>query len=160
MLLSMADHFARPENQPRFTMLFVAFGGEEAGLVGSTYFASKAPVVPLANIRFLLNLDLMSNGSEGIMAVAGNENPIELQVLRGLNDTLQAVKEVKSRPNAANSDHYPFVSRGVKGIFIYTMGGPPHYHDVNDTFANMEFQRYSEIRALLIRFLSELMQAQ
>ena len=138
-------------------MLFVAFGAEEAGLLGSTHFASKDPLVPLSNIAFLLNIDLMANGADGITAVAGADFPEHLEILRQQNTALSAVKEVKSRSNAPNSDHYPFISRGVKGMFIYTMGGPPHYHDVNDTYEAMEFQRYSETRELMRSFLDKLM---
>jgi aminopeptidase YwaD len=64
---------------------------------------------------------------------------------------------VKGRRNAPNSDHYPFVERGVKGMFIYTLGGPPHYHDVHDTYAHMEFQRYVQVRELMRGFLDALM---
>lgn len=157
MLLSLAQHYARPENQPPYTMLFIAFSGEEAGLIGSTHYAAKEPLAPLRNTAFLLNLDLMANGADGITAVAGLDFPSHFARLQALNTELQAVKEVKGRRNAPNSDHYPFVERGVKGMFIYTLGGPPHYHDVNDTYEHMEFQRYAEVRELLRKYLDGLM---
>lgn len=157
MLLSLARHYARPENRPAYSMVFIAFSGEEAGLIGSTHYAGKEPLVPLANTAFILNLDLMANGADGITAVAGLDFPTQFAQLQALNTELGAVKEVKGRRNAPNSDHYPFIERGVKGMFIYTLGGPPHYHDVNDTYEHMEFQRYAEVRELMRRFLDGLM---
>lgn len=153
MLISMAEHFSRPENRPEFTMLFIAFTGEEAGLIGSRQYVEKNPLFPLAKTKFILNLDLMANGDEGIMAVAGLDYPADFAQLQALNTELNAVPIVKGRPNAPNSDHYWFVKNGVKGMFIFTLGGPPHYHDVNDTFEEMRFSKYVEVRNLLIAFL-------
>jgi aminopeptidase YwaD len=153
MMLSMAEHFSKPENRPAFTMLFIGFTGEEAGLIGSRQYVEKTPLLPLANTKFILNLDLMANGDEGIMAVCGLDYPNDFAELQALNTMLGAVPIVKGRVNAPNSDHYWFVKNGVKGMFIYTLGGPPHYHDVNDTFVEMRFSKYLEVRNLLIAFL-------
>jgi aminopeptidase YwaD len=153
MMLSMAEHFSKPENRPAFTMLFIGFTGEEAGLIGSRQYVEKTPLLPLANTKFILNLDLMANGDEGIMAVCGLDYPNDFAELQALNTMLGAVPIVKGRVNAPNSDHYWFVKNGVKGMFIYTLGGPPHYHDVNDTFEEMRFSKYLEVRNLLIAFL-------
>lgn len=154
MLLSMAEHYSKLENRPPYTMLFIAFTGEEAGLVGSLYYATKSPLYPLAKTKFILNLDLMANGDEGITAVAGLDYPTDFAALQALNTELNAVPVVKGRTNAPNSDHYWFVKNGVKGMFVYTLGGPPHYHDVNDTFEEMRFSKYVEVRGLLIAFLN------
>lgn len=153
MLISTAYHYARRENQPPYSILFIAFTGEEAGLVGSRQYVEKSPLFPLAKTKFILNMDLMANGDEGITAVAGLDYPTDFAQLQAINDSLKAVPIVKGRANAPNSDHYWFVKNGVKGMFIYTMGGPPHYHDVHDTYEEMRFSKYTEVRNLLIHFL-------
>ncbi len=155
MLLSMAEHFVQEAHRPEKNMLFIAFGGEEVGLVGSQYYVMNQPVVPLEKISFLLNLDLMGNGSEGIMAVGGKDFPALFDQLSQANDELQAVPAVRARPNAPNSDHYWFLEEGVEGFFIYTLGGPPHYHDVHDTSDHLELSKYVEVRALLLHFLAK-----
>ncbi|MCB9236071.1 MAG: M28 family peptidase [Bacteroidia bacterium] len=156
MLLSLARFYAKPENQPDYSMVFIAFGGEEAGLVGSKHFVEQDPIIPLEKIRFLLNLDLMGNGDEGIVAVAGKEFEAEFNLLQQVNEALNAVPLVRARKNAPNSDHYWFVEKGVRGFFVYTLGGPPHYHDVYDTPEELKFSKYVEIRKLFIEFLSKL----
>lgn len=155
MMLSMMDHFSMEGNRPEKNLLFIAFGAEEVGLIGSRFYAYQQPVVPLSEMDFLLNLDLMGNGVDGIMAVGGKTFPDIYDQLVSLNDELEAVPKVRARPNAPNSDHYWFLERGVKGFFIYTLGGPPHYHDVFDTAENLELSKYVEVRELLIRFLEE-----
>jgi len=160
MMLSMAKHFNLPENRPQYDMAFIAFGAEEAGLIGSQHFVTKEPLFPLEKIRFVLNLDLMANGDEGIAAVAGldaeNLPTKEFTLLQSINDSLQATPLVKGRKNAHNSDHYYFVEKGIPAMFIYTLGGPPHYHDVHDTYEEMRFSKYVEIRELLIFLISRL----
>ncbi|MDX2248786.1 MAG: M28 family peptidase [Bacteroidia bacterium] len=153
MLLSLAEYFADPLHQPDYSLLFIAFGGEETGLTGSDFYANHQPMIPLKQTKFVLNLDLMGNGIDGIMAVGGIDFPAHFQRLVSLNDSLKAVPVVRSRKNAPNSDHYYFLQKGVPGFFIYTLGGPPHYHDVNDNPSTIELSKYAEIRALLLRFL-------
>lgn len=157
MLLTMAEHFSKPENQPDYSMVFIAFGAEEAGLHGSRYYVQKAPGFPLAQTAFVLNIDLMANGDKGITTVAGADFPAHRDLLRQINTRMEAVPEVKSRGNRANSDHYWFTQEGVPALFIFTMGGPPHYHDINDNYENMQFSRFGEVQELLIEFVGALM---
>lgn len=156
MLLSMADHFSRPENRPSCSVLFIAFGAEETGLAGSRFYVESEPLVPLSKMKFLLNLDLMGNGDKGIMAVGGKDFPSFYDQLVAANDTLQAVPAVRARPNAPNSDHYFFLENGVPGFFVFTMGGPPHYHDIHDTADALLLSRFVEVRKLLLHFLHAL----
>lgn len=153
MLLSMAAYFA--ENRPDYSMLFIGFGAEECGLKGSQHYVEKDPLHPLTQTRFVLNLDLMGNGVDGIMAVCGKDFPELHQRLVDLNEELEAVPSVRARPNAPNSDHYFFALKGIPAFFIYTMGGPKHYHDIYDNAENLQFSKYVEVRELLIRFLEE-----
>ncbi|MFM7079609.1 MAG: M28 family metallopeptidase, partial [Bacteroidota bacterium] len=64
MIIDLARWFAKPENRPAKSILFIAFAAEEAGLIGSKFY-TDSPMKPLDRIRFLLNLDLMGNGDEG-----------------------------------------------------------------------------------------------
>ena len=156
MLLSMADYFSKPENRPKYSLAFIAFGGEETGLIGSKFYVNQQPIIPLAQTKFILNLDLMGNGVDGIMAVGGKDFPSFFDLLVKSNEELAAVPKVRSRKNAPNSDHYFFLLNGVPGFFIYTLGGPPHYHDVNDTPATIELSKYAEVRNLLIHFIEQM----
>ena len=153
-LLALGKYF---KNKPlqNTNIVLMAFSGEEAGLIGSKYYVEH-PLFPLKNIKFLINMDLMGNGTEGIMVVGGNEFQKEWKLLDTINKQLRSVPVIKSRPNAPNSDHYFFLKNGVKGFFIYTMGGPPHYHDIDDTPKNLLFSKFNEVQSLMRTFIEKL----
>ncbi|WP_219156557.1 M28 family metallopeptidase [Hymenobacter profundi] len=153
MLLELATYYARPENRPAYSVLFIAFGGEEAGLVGSRYFVQH-PLVPLTRIRFLLNLDLLGTGEEGITVVNGRVLPDAFQRLQQLNEAEHFVPSVAARGKAANSDHYYFTESGVPAFFLYTRGGPTAYHDVHDQAAALPLTAFSGVFRLITRFLA------
>ncbi|SHL58378.1 M28 family metallopeptidase [Hymenobacter psychrotolerans] len=155
MLLELAAYYARPENRPAYSVAFLAFGAEEAGLVGSRYFVEH-PLVPLSRIRFLLNLDLLGTGSEGATVVNGRELPAQFQLLQRLNNANQALPSLAARGRAANSDHFPFSERGVPAFFLYTRGGSTAYHDVHDRAETLPLTAFSSVFGLLRSFLDAL----
>ena len=108
-LISMAAHYAKPENRPRYSMLFIAFTGEEAGLLGSRHYVERDPLIPLEKTKFILNLDLMANGDEGITAVAGLDYPEDFAALQAINTENNAVSQVKGRTNAPKSSVHVMV---------------------------------------------------
>jgi aminopeptidase YwaD len=129
-LLGLAGYLNQLESPPDYTIVFIAFGAEEVGLMGSTHWVQTADTSVLNRIKFMLNFDLMGNGDEGICLVAGEEYP---ELAARIKKKLPSEYPVEIRPNAPNSDHYPFVKAGVPAIFTYTKGGPPWYHDIMDT---------------------------
>jgi len=153
-LLTMAKYYAA-HPQP-YTMAFILFSGEEAGLVGSKYF-SEHPLIPLKNIRFLVNLDLEGTGIDGITVVNATEYPKEFSLLQHMNDQGHYLTKVNSRGKAANSDHYFFSEKGVPAFFMYTLGGIKAYHDIYDVSATLPLTVYENLFKLLIRFNDGLM---
>ncbi len=153
MLLSMAKYFK--ENPVDYNILFIAFAGEEAGLLGSKHFVEH-PLVNLNKISFLLNLDIMGSGEDGITVVNATLFENEFKQLQAINAEKNLLKQVKSRGPAANSDHYWFTQMGVPAFFIYTMGPNKNYHDVFDTQANLSFVEYEDITTLLVEFTKHL----
>lgn len=149
MLISMAKYFK--ENPADYNILFIAFAGEEAGLVGSKYFVEN-PLLKLKKISFLLNLDIMGSGEEGITVVNATLFEKEFKELQKINEEKQLLAQIKSRGPAANSDHYWFTNMGVPAFFIYTMGPNKNYHDVFDTYENLSFVEYTDITTLLVEF--------
>jgi Zn-dependent M28 family amino/carboxypeptidase len=153
MLISMAKYFK--ENPVDYNILFIAFAGEEAGLVGSHYFVEH-PLIKLDKIAFLLNLDIMGSGEEGITVVNATLFEKEFKDLQKINEEKQLLTVVKARGPAANSDHYWFTQKGVPAFFIYTMGPNKNYHDVYDTYENLSFVEYNDITSLLVEFTKRL----
>ena len=153
MLLELAAYYARPENRPACSMVFIGFGAEEAGLIGSRYF-TEHPLVPLPRIRFLLNLDLLGTGSEGATVVNGRVFAQPFQQLQQLNAAHHYLPALAARGRAANSDHFYFSERGVPAFFLYTRGGPTAYHNVHDRPATLPLTAFPSLFQLLRDFLN------
>jgi aminopeptidase YwaD len=153
MILAMAEYFqAHPSP---FSIVFLAFSGEELGLMGSEYFVDH-PLVDLKAIKFLINLDLVGNGTDGITVVNGGIFHEWFSTLIYINDAQQLLPAVKRRGESCNSDHCPFYRKGVPSFFIYTMGGPPAYHDLDDRPESLNYEGFEGLTKLLIEFVRRL----
>jgi aminopeptidase YwaD len=153
-VLSMAKYYAA-HPQP-YSMAFILFSGEEAGLIGSKYF-SENPLIPLKNIRFLVNLDLEGTGIDGITVVNATIYPNEFTMLKQANEIGKYLVKVNSRGKAANSDHYFFTEKGVPAFYMYTLGGIKAYHDIYDVSATLPMNKYTNLFNLLLKFNDGLM---
>jgi hypothetical protein len=149
LLLSLAKYYAA--NPQRYTIGFICFAGEEAGLLGSKYFTEN-PLVPLSSIRFLTNVDLVGTGDEGITVVNATEFPKEFMLLNTINDDGEFLVKINARGKAANSDHYWFTEQGVPSFFIYTLGGIKAYHDISDKAETLPFTEYQDLFKLIVKF--------
>jgi len=150
MLISLAEKF-KTKGLRNYNILFVAFAGEEIGLLGSMYMTSHPPI-DLKNIQFLLNLDIMGSGEEGITVVNATLFPEEFTRLENINKEKNYLTQIKRRGPAANSDHYFFTEAGVPAFFIYTMGPNKHYHDIYDTYQELSFSAFGNLSNLLEEF--------
>jgi aminopeptidase YwaD len=149
LMLCLANYYAA-HPQP-YSILFIAFAGEEAGLLGSKSFTEHPPI-DLKRIKFLTNLDLMGNGEEGITVVNATEFPQAFAALQQINTKQQLFPVINSRGKAANSDHYFFTEKGVPSFFIYTLGKRKDYHDINDIASTLPLYKINELVELLKAF--------
>lgn len=153
MLLNLAKYFADPDTRPSYSIVFMAFGAEEAGILGSEYFV-KHPLFPIDRIKFLINLDIVGTGDEGITVVNGSIYQDQFDKLVSLNEEFGYFPTIKIRGKARNSDHYYFTEKGVPAFFIYTMGGTSAYHDIYDTPDQLPLTRFRELFKLLVEFVA------
>jgi hypothetical protein len=154
LLLNLAHYYAA--NPQPYSIGFICFAGEEAGLIGSKYF-TEHPLVPLKSIRFLINTDLAGTGEEGITVVNATEFPKEFAMMNAVNDENKLLVKINSRGKAANSDHYFFTEKGVPSFFFYTMGGIKAYHDVFDRAETLPLNEHEHLFKLIVKFNDKLM---
>jgi Zn-dependent M28 family amino/carboxypeptidase len=114
MLLSIAERIRR--DPPARSIAFAFFTGEERGLLGSSFFAAF-PTLPLERVRAVINLD---GGAPPVP-------PVSWRIAGGKGSELgllaAAVAErygwtANLTGSRANSDHWPFLARGVPAIFV------------------------------------------
>lgn len=153
MLLNLVRHFSFL-GKPDYSLLFIAFGGEEAGLVGSQYYVHR-PVYPLSKVKFVINLDIVGTGDEGITVVNGKVYQKEFQRLIEINNKKNLIDEISSRGSACNSDHCSFDQYEIPGFFIYTRGGIQAYHDIYDRFATLPLTEFEDLFVLIGDFIQE-----
>lgn len=154
MLLALMKYYT--ENPPDYSIVFMAFSGEEIGLLGSFYYVENS-LFELGRIKFLINLDLVGNGSDGITIVNAKEFPEYFNLLKNLLLQRNYFNQFIDRAQAANSDHYPFFEKGVPCFFIYSNGGHPAYHDIYDVSENLQLEKFNEISNTVIAFYEILM---
>ncbi|MCS6991076.1 MAG: DUF4910 domain-containing protein [Chitinophagales bacterium] len=153
MLLQLAWWFQ--QHPGRYSVAFLFFGAEELGLLGSNHFVQNPPI-PLDRIRFLINLDIVGTGDEGIKVVNATEFGETFRQLVLINEKLNALPSVQPRGSAENSDHYPFFQQGVHCFFIYTLGGITAYHDIYDKPETLPLTEFADLFWVLIHFTAML----
>lgn len=148
-LLSLANYY-KANPQP-YSIGFICFAAEEAGLIGSRYFVEN-PLIALSNIKFLINLDLVGTGESGMTVVNASVYPKAFSLLNKINEEQKLISKINPRGKAANSDHYFFTEKGVPAFFIYTQGGPTAYHDVFDQPETLPLTEYKDLFKLIVNF--------
>ncbi len=152
IMLSLARTF---KSHPlKYSLLFISFTGEDAGLCGSKYFAEN-PTINLNKCKFLLNFDMVASGEDGIVAVGGADHLYHYNLLTIINDSLQLGKLGK-RKNAPNGDHWYITQKGVKAFYLYTKDGKQPYHHIDDIYDTLEWDDFYSVYELSRNFLLKL----
>jgi len=102
MVLDLARHYSLPENKPEYSIVFITFSGEEAGLFGSKYFAEN-PLFPIEDIKLVVNLDMIGSGSEGITVVNGTLYDTLMVQMQQINKENNYLTNIKLRGESCNS---------------------------------------------------------
>lgn len=69
-LIELARMLSTQRPKPRRTIVFIAFSGEEEGLIGSSYYVNH-PVVPLTNTVAMINLDMVGRLNNQRLVIGG-----------------------------------------------------------------------------------------
>jgi hypothetical protein len=69
-LIELARMFSSQHPKPQRTIVFIAFSGEEEGLIGSNYYVNH-PIIPLTNTVAMINMDMIGRLKNKILIVGG-----------------------------------------------------------------------------------------
>lgn len=155
MVMSLAKYFGDIRCIPHYNLVFVFFSGEEIGLVGSKYFTENPPF-ELSKIRFVLNLDMMGSGDEGVRIVNSTIFTDEYKLMLDINQEYELLPQIKKRGAAKNSDHYYFYEKGVPSFFVYSLGYYKEYHNIYDTRENIPLPGFNNMYMLFREFIQKL----
>lgn len=135
-LVASARAFAKNTVKLKRTLVFIAFSGEEMGLLGSLHFV-KHPTIDIQKVRFMVNMDMIGRYRKE-MDVIGLEKTIE-----GNSITRELIAKTNLKPaylgevSAGGSDHMPFKQIGIPtGTFHTQLHN--EYHQPTDTLEKLD----------------------
>jgi hypothetical protein len=139
VVLGVAEAMTKSPAKPRRTVMFLAFGGEEQGVIGSEYYCEH-PVFPLEKTIAFINMDGVGSGDH-ISASAGKNYPafwafIEKNNQKYIHRQLSTSTWVNiARPRL---DAARFMWKNVPTLSFSTQGfhSPlPAYHNTRDNLS-------------------------
>jgi aminopeptidase YwaD len=118
--------------EPKRTVIFCLWAGEEQGLLGSRHYADH-PLFPIEKTVAYINMDMVGHGSSKIPFQGVYYGP---QIWKLLQEKIS--KEildyvVPRRGGPGGSDHTPFLEKGVPGFFIITRGAIKYHQSRDDS---------------------------
>jgi hypothetical protein len=144
---------AQRERFPR-TLVFVAFAGEEHGLLGSAHYVAT-PAVPVDDTIAMLNLDMVGR-ARGNVDVSGLEYaPSMEEDLKAAAQGLRGLSIKREGPGAGRSDDSSFQSRRIPAINFFT-GFHGDYHRPGDDWEKIDTQGTSQIATLAFELAARL----
>jgi hypothetical protein len=153
VLVEVARRLAAAGPLPR-SVLFVAFSGEERGLLGSGHYAANA-AVPLADTVAMVNLDMVGrlDGDKVIVHGTGTGTGLEDLVDRLVEaGGLEAAKE----PGGFGpSDHASFYAKKVPVLHVFT-GSHADYHRPTDTADKINYDGMVRVTGVVTELVREL----
>lgn len=144
-LLELARRFAERTSPPERRIVFIAFSGEERGLLGSQHYVKKEPLFPLDKTVLMINFDMVGRLRGGKLIIYGTKTAAELEdVLTKLDESADqlAIKQVPLGVPA--SDHITFYRAEIPSLHLFT-GTHPEYHMPTDDPPTINFEGIEQV---------------
>ena len=153
-ILTLAAYYA--QNRPKYDMYFLALSGEDTNLNGSKCYV-KNPIVPLSQIKYLFNIDMIGDNSPIQYCEVSDEGMKAFPLFEKINAEKQYFKTLNRGKLAANSDHYPFAMEHVPCIFFENENGDAfqYYHTIFDNWQHAVFDSYEPVFKLVRDFIEK-----
>jgi aminopeptidase YwaD len=131
-LIELARMLSSQNPKPRRTIVFIAFSGEEEGLIGSNYYVNH-PVVPLANTVAMINMDMIGRMKDKNLIVGGVGTAQEWRSMIDADNNMQSMtvslngirldpnKTANSHPVVVGANGNPVVSSDPARKFFLTL---------------------------------------
>jgi aminopeptidase N len=154
VLLELARQMAASGPPPR-TVVFVAFTGEEAGLLGSHRYVVAPSDWPVSKTIGMVNLDTVGRlGTSTILVLGASTAEEWIHIANGAGYVTGApVKAVMNDPGG--SDQKSFVDAGVPAVQLFT-GAHPDYHAAGDTADKVDGPGLVKVAAVAREFVAYL----
>jgi Zn-dependent M28 family amino/carboxypeptidase len=151
LMLDLASQLK--SNNRNNNYLFIAFSGEEMGLLGSNYFV-KNPTIDLSSINYMINLDMVGRLKEDkSLAVYGvGTSPIFKQTINSNNESFNIIE---NESGVGPSDHTSFYINDIPVLHFFT-GQHSDYHKPSDDADKVNFEGIKGISDYIYSIISDL----
>jgi hypothetical protein len=161
-LLAVARAF-RAGPAPRRSVLFVAFGAEELGVLGSSHAVKHTPAAcPVEKLQLMVNLDMIGRPQPARDAPPGSPGRLYVHGVDTAAGLRERVRQLADRPprialaaelggdGFGASDQTPYYARGVPVLFLFS-GAHADYHRPGDTADTIDAAGLAEAARLAWR---------
>lgn len=154
-VLELARYFSASKISKKHNILFLAFSGEELGLLGSKYFTEN-PTVPLNQISCMINMDMIGRLSDekGLIISGWGTSPAWGKLIPDLAKK-QNLRYTVDSSGIGASDHTSFYLKNIPVVQFFT-GGHSDYHKISDDVDKINFQGEASILNLIAGLVGKL----
>jgi hypothetical protein len=145
VVVGLARAFAAAGGARR-TLVFVLFGAEELGLIGSGYYVQHT-ALPLAQTVAMLNFDMVGRMRDDTLSIGGVDSGDRLRAATADAARAAGVKADLRGTPFSPSDHTRFYSAGTPVLFFHT-GGHDDYHRPSDTVDRLNTDGMAKVAAI------------
>lgn len=151
LLLNLAEKLKDKNTKNNY--LFMAFSGEEMGLLGSNYFV-KNPTIDTKKVSYMINMDMVGRmKKDSSLAVYGTgTSPIFKQVLKAHNNDF---KLIQNESGVGPSDHTSFYLADIPVLHFFT-GQHSDYHRPSDDIETLNYEGMAKISNYIFDIISDL----
>ncbi|WP_299672326.1 M28 family peptidase [uncultured Polaribacter sp.] len=151
ILLNLATKLRKKNTENNY--LFMAFSGEEMGLLGSNYFV-KNPTIDTKKISYMINMDMVGRmKKDSSLAVYGTgTSPIFKQVLKSHNNNFKLIQQ---ESGVGPSDHTSFYLADIPVLHFFT-GQHEDYHKPGDDSEKLNYNGMNLISDYIFNIISDL----
>ena len=123
-MLELARQFAKSKNNKR-TLIFIAFGGEEEGLLGSKFYVNN-PAFPLAKTVAMINMDMVGRLKDDKLTIGGIGTASEWKnIINRINPSGEVNQTIgEENIKAKNVIENALKQRGFNGVRVRTNNTP------------------------------------
>lgn len=133
--------------------LFMAFSGEEMGLLGSNYFVKNA-TLDIKNVNYMINMDMVGRlNDEKTLAVYGVGTTPRFKQTLTVNNS--GFKLVEHTSGVGPSDHTSFYLADIPVLHFFT-GQHEDYHKPGDDFDKLNYEGMNSISNYIFEVISDL----
>ena len=133
-LLEIAERLVK--EKPARSVVFIAFSGEESGLIGSAYYTNH-PFVPLTQARAMLNMDMVGRLGAGPLIVYGVGTATEWPSVVNAAGKEHGVELRLVDDGYGASDHTSFYVKDVPVLHFFT-NSHADYHKPSDDWQKVD----------------------